>query len=155
VAGDLNRNMCRCTEPVESKTSPVLHAAQAQCSVSDHSRTQQRRSRRIRERLRKRVGGVPWNNHVLREAAVDMESGESAVITQVLSPLPARRAGSTCRIQPRDTDTVPFFVACDVPADHLDDSDHLMPGRKRRPGKGEFSFNNVQIGMTQSAGADA
>jgi hypothetical protein len=102
-----------------------------------------------------RVGEVFMNHTEVGVSAVDVIAGEAAVVAQVLVAAQAVRAGAIGGKEPGDADTVSFFIGEDVGAGGVDQADDLMAGDDREFGQWEIAFGDVQVGVTDRAGADA
>lgn len=104
------------------------------------------------ERLGQRKDEIGTSNSTFRIAAAYGVSGESWGIAQILEAMLAIPTAAVGATDPGDADT---HSKREIRATAIDDfADDLMTGNNVLMANGQFTFDNVEIGATDSAGTN-
>ena len=150
VLDNLDQDMRTGPEPVQADRLTVLYIGQPQCTISNHTRTQQRSGLRICKSIGEPVGKLLFDDHVLCIAAVGVFPGPHGLFAQIFLSCFAEFTCAACPVKPSDADTVTdlklvypfsFFRNC---------TDDLMAGHYRQL-HCQTPLCFVQIRMTCSA----
>src|SRR5437867_3712298 len=106
VPGNLDGNVRRCAETIETEPLLRTHAAQPQRAETDDSGAEQRRGFGIGKTLRDFHRKRRRHDGKLSVAAVDVETGEPRALAQILPVAPAELAHAARAMQPRDADAL-------------------------------------------------
>ena len=150
---DLADDVRRRAEPVQTESFRI--ARKSQRAEADQAGTEQRRGLQIRISVREREAEAFVGHRRLCVAAVGRVAGEARVVAEILASAPARLARSARPAEPRDPDTITGPEPSRVRSGAHDTADDLMAGHDRRADERKLAFDDVQIGSTDSAGADA
>jgi hypothetical protein len=155
VDSHLDSNMCRSSEPVEAQALAGLYLAQAQGSVADNSSTEERCGFLIREYFWNGIAKLLGDDYVLSVAAVYMIASEAGGFTEVLIFPLAERALTAGRIEPGNTEPVPFFKTRSVFPNLFHNSYNLMTGDYRKFDLGKLPFYGMKVCMADTTDFEA
>jgi hypothetical protein len=147
--------VCGSTKAIEAEALAGLCAAEAIGAVSDDAGAEQRGGVLVGECGGERVGEVFAHDAEFGVASVDVVAGEAGVLAQIFGVAEAVGAGAVGRVEPRDADAVAGFDRADGGTDGVDGADDLVTGDERKLGEREIAFHCVEVGVAESAGADA
>src|SRR5207245_5363640 len=96
-----------------------------------------------------------WRHDVPGIAAVGVIAGEARAVAEVLLAPAAEGTPAACPVKPGDPYPRPADVLRGARPPSLDHADDLMTGDERQARERNLPLDNVQIGVTDAAGADA
>ena len=105
----------------------------------------------VGEDIRNRIAELSGRKAVFRVTAINVISSEASLDAQVLESTSAVFADAVCRVKPRNADAVSFFIAADIRAERVDDTDDLMSRNDRTLVWCKITLDSMQIGVTKSA----
>jgi hypothetical protein len=84
-----------------------------------------------------------------------MQAGELGSGAQVFLAGAAGRADAAGMVEPANADAIADSVASGARAKRIDYTHNLMAGYNRQPRQIQIAFHRVQVGVTDTAGANA
>jgi hypothetical protein len=151
VPGDLDRDMGRRAEAIQSQALTRLHAAEAQGTIADDTGAQQRRRLFITKDRRNRVGEALGHDGILGVSAIDVIAGERSQSAEILPSATAEFAASACGLKPGDADAIAFLHRAHAFPYLIGDAHCLVSGYDGSLRRREFAFHNVQVGPADAA----
>jgi hypothetical protein len=151
---NLNRDMRARAEPIEAEALARLDTAEPQGAIPDDAGTQQRCRFLVREPRRQRICVTSRHDRIVRIAAVDLVAGEGRAQAQILPAAQTKLASAAGRLQPGNADPIAFLQIAHIPAQPLDDADHLMPGDNVRRDMGQLAFDDMKVRPAHAAHMD-
>ena len=149
----LRDDVSRSAESVNAQ--PFCIAGFDQRAIANQTGAEQRRSAGVGIKLRQRETETLVRQHEFRVAPVQRIAGEAGLLTKVLATGTAKAAVATRPAQPRNTDAradfKPFrsFAALD------DFTDDFVARDKREFRLSQLAIDDMQVGPTDGAGANA
>src|ERR1041384_2500415 len=101
------------------------------------------------------VREVLSNHHRLGISAINMKTGEAAVVAQGLLVAPAERARAISGIQPRNSNAISFAETRCSFSERIHHSDNLVARNNRELRQVQIAFDDVKIGATDATTLDA
>ncbi len=123
--------------------------------VADYAGAEERSRIFIGEDRWNSVGIIFLNDSVFRVSAVGVIAGKLSMLTEIFQAAAAVVTGAIGRVKPRDSYPVSLLPFLHTSTDCVHYSNDLMAWNERQPGQGKFPFDNMQIGVADSADADA
>src|SRR6266436_4495677 len=155
ITRQLEHQVRRGAEAIETEAMSFLRAAEAEGAVSDDAGAEQRSRVFVGEYGGQWVGEVFTNHAEFGVASVDVVAGELGMLAEILGVAPAVGASAVGGGGPGDADSVTSFQSADVGADRVDCADDLVAGDQREFGEREVALHGVEIGVAESAAVDA
>src|SRR5690348_13313510 len=131
VSRNLNGDVRRRAESIESQPPAFLDPREPQASKSNNSGAKQGRGLLIGKSLRNRVNKILRRNDVFRVTAIDGVSGERRTVAKIFFAPPAVFADAIRVVQPSDTNSRAERIAPRTFSQTLNDADNLMPRDER------------------------
>src|SRR5512147_460218 len=88
-------------------------------------------------------------------SAVDVEAGKAGGFAKVLLATAAIGASSVGRVEPWNADAIAFAMRFHIRAKLVDRADDLVSGNNRQLWRMYVAFDDVEIGMADTADGDA
>ncbi len=155
MSGQLQNDVRRAAEPEQSDGSALANSAKTVRTISDHSSAKKRRGAWIGKDRRDRICTLGWNDNGLGISAIHMKTCETRIFAEILFATQAEPARAIGRVQPRNTDAITFAVTANVYAQSVHNAHGLVTGYERHLRWVNIAFDDVQVGVTDAAGADA
>src|SRR5688572_19320973 len=153
VLGDLDQDMRRSAEAVDAKARCSARFAKA--AVTNQPGTEQGRRLDVREGARNRETKARIRHRIFGVAAIEGVAGELRLVAQILAAGNAKLAGAAGPTQPGDAGAIADLEPFHSFSHLLDDTDDFVPWNDGKFRIGKFALYQMQIGATDSAGADA
>ncbi len=155
VAGDLDGQVRRGAESVETKLSTRTNAGQAQATEADDAGAKQRSGLLVGECVGDGINEIFGGDDVFGVTAVHGVAREFRMIAQVFGAGSAVLAYAVGVMQPGDAHARARAEALCAAAESLDHADDLMAGDERGFPRWQLAFDDVQIGTAYAAAAHA
>src|SRR5579864_136135 len=147
----LQHTNCEMSGGAEAEQSHALSffdSGNANGAKADNAGAEQRRRMKVIQLWGNRKTKICAGKRVFGIAAVNGVAGECGKVTQVFHVAPAVSAGAVDAADPGNTNPAAFLYSfsCD------NFTHNLVSGNNARMARRKFTFDNVQIGVTDSAG---